>query len=728
MKLLTKSVKNSHFIIFALITLVLQNIAIFFNHYFNRFGFRWDFDKSYFVTTAFWTTAVDLGISPQWIQFQSMGYPLFMKASTAFHYPMYWIFPLFSIQYTLQAAVIFQIIHILFGSIGMFFFLHHLFKSPKYAIIGAIAFQFFGGFFANSPNVDIVRGFSFLPWLFFVLTLNVDKPAISKKTLFIPIVIFLIATSAYPGIFIATIFIMTLFVVLQTLNAFSKGVGKIKSLKIGGSLFGLLLLGIVLSTVHLGPFINFGEEVTRFTDRSELLYSNFIIEQFPGFFMSSTPIPGEPTMNSTFLTLPILILASFITWTYIKKYWIFFVIFVIGILMAIGNQTPFWTLITSLIPNLDLSRFVISDYRIFIAIPLMVFAISALKSIIERQITLKSFIFRIPFILSWFSLGIILLQKNIGGAFIVDFEGLNQQINFAILILTITIFILAIYLIKLKGFPLKNKQIEISTIILIIFTSIIVVDGFRVISDMYTWHKEPFDQRYVQGGVPLEKNGNLATYSIFENIPETRPERQITKHLSVFSWKGVLTGDYMMQDSGKHVALKSRTIVESNDIYTNYMLMKWTPIFLDPSVSTENNQIILDDKIFSGIIPNNENLVVQTRYGINEITYSVSLEEPRLMVENESYFPGWTATLIYPDKEVKLEAIEVNDVFRAWTLPAGDYEMKANFQFPNLVTYQVISLSAFIIWIIVLAVYVQRMRTLKVENYIDYVRRTRKKM
>ena len=71
MKLLTKSVKNSHFIIIGLITLVLQNIVIFFQHYFNNVGFRWDFIKSYFVTPAFWTTAVDSGIYPQWIPYQS---------------------------------------------------------------------------------------------------------------------------------------------------------------------------------------------------------------------------------------------------------------------------------------------------------------------------------------------------------------------------------------------------------------------------------------------------------------------------------------------------------------------------------------------------------------------------------------------------------------------------------------------------------------------------------
>jgi len=86
MKLLTKSVKNSHFIIIGLITLVLQNIVIFFQHYFNNVGFRWDFIKSYFVTPAFWTTAVDSGIYPQWIPYQSMGYPLIMKASRCMTY------------------------------------------------------------------------------------------------------------------------------------------------------------------------------------------------------------------------------------------------------------------------------------------------------------------------------------------------------------------------------------------------------------------------------------------------------------------------------------------------------------------------------------------------------------------------------------------------------------------------------------------------------------------
>jgi len=706
MKLLNKSAKNSYFIIIGIIALFLQNIAIFFQHYFYRVGFPWDFDQSTWVTPAFWTTAINLGIFPQWIPYQSMGYPLFLKAQSGLFFPFLWLFPIFNISYTLQAAVIFQILLIFFGSVGMFFFLNHMFKSPKYAILGAVAFQFFGGFFANSEHVTIIRGFVLIPWLFYVFTLNVDKPSITKKTLFIPIVIFLIATGAYPGIFTATIFIMTLFIILQTSNIFAKGFGKRKSLTIAGSLFGLLLLGIILPMVHIGPFIQFGnDELIRFDPSTFLIYNTFTIEQFPGFFMSNTPIPDEISMTSTFLTLPLMIFASFITWTFIKRYWIFFVIFSISFLMAIGNQTPFWSIITSLIPTLDLSRFVISDYRMFIAVPLVVFAISGLKSIIEGQITIRSLAFRIPFIFSWFAFGIILLQNNISRAWRVDYEALSEQINFSLLILGITVFILTIYVIKLKRFSLEKRKYEISTIVMIIIISIIVADGFIVIYDMHTWFRIPYDGRYQAVGIPLEKDGKLTTYSVLENIPDTRPERVADYHHLQLPWRGVLTGEYMMQDTGRPMYFVVKEVTVKNNIYEDYMLMKWAPIFLEPPINVGKNKVELDDKIFSEIDSNLETSVTQTRYGINDINYKVSLEEPKLMVENEIYFLGWTATLIFPDHEEELQAIEVNDVFRAWNLPAGDYEMKANFQFPNFVTYQIISLSAFVIWIIVLIAY-----------------------
>jgi len=77
----------------------------------------------------------------------------------------------------------------------------------------------------------------------------------------------------------------------------------------------------------------------------------------------------------------------------------------------------------------------------------------------------------------------------------------------------------------------------------------------------------------------------------------------------------------------------------------------------------------------------NANHIVQTHYGINDISYKVTLKEPVLVVENEIYFPGWEADLTFPDKEMKLQPLKVNDVFPAWLLPAGEYQMIAHFHF-----------------------------------------------
>lgn len=716
MKLIFKNIKNYYFTIFAIVALYFQNFIIFFNHNFNGIGFPWDFYKSYYAYPAFFTTAISLGKFPQWIPFQSMGFPLVMVLQTGFHYPFFWIFPLLNLPFTFQSAIIFQELHIFFGCVGMFLFLRYVFNSSKYAILGAIAFQFFGGFFANSQHPDIVRAFAISPWIFYVFTLNLKKPTLSHRTLFIPIVIFVLATGSYPGNFISTLFIMSLFVIFQGISGYVKGIGKFKSIFTTGILFGLIFLGLSISMTHLGPIAQFGNELTRFDDPGSAIprYKILVGGEFPGYFMSNTPIPAEISMQSTFLTLPIIIFASFFPVSLLKKYWVFLAIFVIAILMSLGNQTFFWPAVTDLIPTLELSRFVSSDYRIFIAIPLMIFAIAGLKSVIEKKFTLKSFSFRVVFVISWFSLGIFSLYANSGinTRWFNDYELLNQQIIFAVFILVATLCLLGYYTLKSNNNNrlYQKKPVAISLVALLFFSVLIVSDGSRVISDMVTWRDGGFEKIWKKHNIPLEKDGKLITFSVLENLPETRPEREIVGSKTPGASKGLLTGEYLTQDTGNAI-LVSRTIVESNEMYFNYMLKPWTPLLLEPPIVNYLGKISLPEEVFSNLDSlDEENSIRQTHYGINEIFYQVTLNEPKLMVENEMYFPGWTAILIYPDKELHVEAIEVNDVFRGWLLPAGDYEMKANFEFPNYFTFQIISISAFVVWILILIIFGRNLR------------------
>ena len=80
--------------------------------------------------------------------------------------------------------------------------------------------------------------------------------------------------------------------------------------------------------------------------------------------------------------------------------------------MAMGSNSFFWQTMASLFPALELSRFPFSDYKIFIAIPLVIFAIVGIKAIVEGKFSLKKFAIRTGFVLSWFSLGIYMLYSN----------------------------------------------------------------------------------------------------------------------------------------------------------------------------------------------------------------------------------------------------------------------------------------------------------------------------
>ena len=165
----------------------------------------------------------------------------------------------------------------------------------------------------------------------------------------------------------------------------------------------------------------------------------------------------------------------------------------------------------------------------------------------------------------------------------------------------------------------------------------------------------------------------------------------------------------MMGDYGGTM-LKSRSIVESNNNYKNFMLMNWNYLLLEPVPNLEDStKINLPEKVFSNLNSNKEKLsIVQTFYGVNDIIYQVSLQDEKLMVENEIYFPGWEAELKYPADSIFIEPHRVNDVFRAWLLPAGDYVMTTHFEFPNIGIYQSLSIASLLIWISIVIVFWKR--------------------
>jgi hypothetical protein len=146
----------------------------------------------------------------------------------------------------------------------------------------------------------------------------------------------------------------------------------------------------------------------------------------------------------------------------------------------------------------------------------------------------------------------------------------------------------------------------------------------------------------------------------------------------------------------------------SNPLYNQYMELGWHPIVLDPGLGNmESDDIHFNEtSIQRSLLGNANQSIRQIDYDINEITYVVSLDAPKLFLENEIYFPGWTAEISTEETTTEIEAVQVNDVFRGWFLPAGKYTMVTRFVFPYYHIFLAISLTTFLVWcLIVLMAY-----------------------
>ena len=67
----------------------------------------------------------------------------------------------------------------------------------------------------------------------------------------------------------------------------------------------------------------------------------------------------------------------------------------------------------------------------------------------------------------------------------------------------------------------------------------------------------------------------------------------------------------------------------------------------------------------------------------NGSNYWVSAKDPFVLVENEMYFPGWRGTASAVALNSEIEAFPLENILRAWRLPAGDYEFVTHFQAPG---------------------------------------------
>ena len=376
--------------------LFLLNLFIFRDHWRSLATFPWDFPAAYYAFTGYWITSIQMGEWPHWIPYESLGYPSALNPQLDLFYFPFWIFVIFRIPYTLHAATVLQVLHVLFGSTGFLFFAWRCFRSNSIALCGAVAFSFFGGFYTNAEHADVIRAFCWVPWIFWALLLDEEltdrrfgrwriRTRLRGPNLFLPLIICCFVTGAYPGSFIAGLFIAAVFILAQC-AALAWRFRDRCAWYDGFAQTGQLILALGMALVFLLPTAYMSRELVRAQDFNTLARRYLTIPYFFHLFLPSNLLAVGADFTMEGMQVPVLLLLLVPLVRTRATLWIpVLTAAALSAVMCLHELIPVSSVITALLPPLRLSRFPGGDFRIYIYIAVLTCSLSGLQQLLETK-------------------------------------------------------------------------------------------------------------------------------------------------------------------------------------------------------------------------------------------------------------------------------------------------------------------------------------------------------
>lgn len=652
------------------------HLVIFNDHWTARKWFPFDFPAGYYATVAYWVTSLQSGEWPQWIPYQSMGYPLLMNPQAGFFYPPFWLFVVLRIPFTLHAAVIVQILHVLFGAIGFLLLANELFGSLLAAESGAAAFLLFGGFYTNAEHADIIRGFAWVPWLLWA-ALQMQR-RFRLKHLLLPAVVACFITGAYTGQVIAGLLLLTIFVVVQALQVFKRDRGLFRTILIQ---FGLIGLGVLLAGAFLLTGAGLAQGLTRSRDVHALRLTFLTGKNLFDFLFPSTLIhPGEDySMFGMQLPVVLLLFLPLIEPRLLKKLVPFLAIAGIAVLMSFESLARASNVLRHLFPVLALSRFPAADYREFVYLAVLLFATGGIASVLRHRAEIWRNIAGAISVSALFGLVCLTcLQHDVAPASHKTFLDLAKGGLLAMLGTTLLFFLCSRW---------RKPQIAVFALLpLMVLVTLPVID-----SEKQFWADPDLLRNVYDGqGFPLELDGALRTSRIFRRHESVRGPRVIADNHHMLSWWGYIDGAYLTNDAGGVIPL-TRSTAEHDPALLHFMLQSSRPL----AFPCESKPTVCDGADPVVDLAKGVEAGVPVEYSRNSLSYELDVPLRSLVVENEMAIRGWHIFL--DGKELTLKVVD--RCLRGWVTPPGRHRVTLRYQTPLLVPGLLLSGAALVGWI-----------------------------
>ena len=632
-----------------LAALTTQNLLYFSRHYFQGWTVPWDFLATYHAVPQFWIEAARLHIDSAWIPFQGMGYPRYMNLQSGFYYPPFWLFVAADRPYTAEAAIVMQGMHVLFGAMGAGLCARLLGMRWSLALLAAVLYQGFGGFYSNASHPDIVRAYALLPWVF----APVLSPWRSSRLLVLsiglqPLWVYALCTGGYPGNMIAQLFVVGVVLVART---------GLNYREVGQRSYGFLvalavLAGVLLAGASLVPAMMDRAQIHRAVDMGGPVQHQFAAwkDLVVALVMRTEQdyFRDDPTMRSWFISVPVvalLCMRASLGRTGATTGW------ALVSLLALGMATGvFHWLAAAVLPPLGFSRFPMADYKGAAALGAVILAVESLHLLSNGVRPQPRWRYAwLAILLAYTGVSVLALSLN---------SWPPAKLDLLFVVVLATAFLLGA----------AQRAHNFRPWLLAAVAAVAIADWGRVHWGAGYFHS-PDAKAWLENRIGTLDSARRSLSARLTAPPACRPTRIDVAATDVahVPWQGYYTGEYLSQDYSAAENLRPLQQIRSNPSLYQFGLRPWSALLMPEAGRVAPEQMLA--------LPTAPLQCVH--YGTTRVEYQVNLYRPATVVENEAYWAGWSAEV----NGRRIAATEVNG-YRAWSLPAGQYRIYPRFRPP----------------------------------------------
>ncbi|MFF2621520.1 hypothetical protein [Oerskovia jenensis] len=698
-----------------LVTLVVLERLVFLRYFDGETTPQWDFYNHYTTEAHAWWGDGSFFRPVEWLPYLWGGYPgVANLQNSSWYLPVGVVEALFG--YTPQTAAVLSAVTVGFGALGTYLLLRVWGLRPSAAMIGLIAWFFAAGFYSNASHLDIARAYAWVPWV-----LLCASPRWPWRRWWAPVVAVLVFWQAimgiYPGILIAAVYVGAVWVV--GVQVFVRP--KVTSYLL--PLAGAMAVAVALTMLRFLPFyLARGTSAPGTGDVSEMSWELLGTFLFP---YADPSLPNDITMRSFFLPAVVLAACAFVRWRDPLSR----IAGLTGLAaLVLGLPGTPWERIVVHLPGLDVSRFRMSDFKVFFLLALCVLAAAAVNDIVTRRQAMSRagvpVLDRSP--TRWvgpalYLVVLLAVLANIGDD--GPFEDQDWRIQWGLVVLAAGLLLLAQSTLK----PFQLRAVVALVALVAVLSGVVWAFTTQV-----TWSTPRIGSENAAYGAQVDA---LVASRQPSGVLERRPEREVLE--TEDTEPGAIAATFFSPLGGA-------SFFDGRSGVTGYVNLKGTPTFeamaqalADPATAEAAlafwrapGMVVRTD---GGALPSLDETadcladgacglgsVVPVAYETSTypvLTYQVEAEEPSEISFNESYYAGWTVEACAVDDPTLCEELVTRSgssgQLVAQDLSPGTWTVTATYRLPGMTaawTVFAVGVAAAAGWSLVLGLRARRER------------------